>query len=135
MREKLKSAALFVWQLPQNLLGLVVRRVLRAARFRGYYVFAGGFLTSVSLGSYVLINVTKPCGDDTLRHERGHSAQSLRLGWLYLPVIGLPSALGNMADRILHGKWDAARRRRWYYSLPWEAWADRLGGVDRREET
>ena len=41
---------------------------------------------------------------------------------LYLIVIGLPSAVGNLLHRKI--KFD-------YYKQPWEAWADKLGGVKR----
>ncbi|WP_237558582.1 hypothetical protein, partial [Cellulomonas carbonis] len=58
-------------------------------------------------------------------HERGHVKQSIYLGWLYLPVIGVPSII-----------WAGLRRLglfagRSYYSFYTESWADRLGGVKR----
>lgn len=59
-----------------------------------------------------------------LAHEYGHAVQSLILGPLYLPIIGIPSALwANLPD--------LRRRRREkrisYYSLYTEKWANRLG--------
>ena len=45
--------------------------------------------------------------------------------------VGLPSALGNLYDRWFHKSWDVKRSIQWYYSQPWEAWADRLGCVVR----
>jgi hypothetical protein len=45
-----------------------------------------------------------------IRHEYGHAMQSVRLGWLYLPVIGLPSLLvtgisSSLAERCYFEKW------------------------------
>ena len=36
--------------------------------------------------------------------------------WLYLIVIGIPSAARNLWDRIAHSEWDYADRIKWYYS-------------------
>jgi len=52
----------------------------------------------------------------------GHQKQSLYLGWLYLIIIGLPSVTGNLLNRVIDFD---------YYKQPWEAWADKLGGVKR----
>lgn len=48
---------------------------------------------------------------------------------VYLLLIGIPSACGNIYDRFFHKKWTSYRRNEWYYKQPWEKWADRLGGV------
>jgi len=77
----------------------------------------------LSLGSYIF--VCQSYGEITLKHEQGHSVQSLLLGPLYLLVIGLPSISGNIYDRIRH------KGSAWYYTQPWEAWADRLGHITR----
>jgi hypothetical protein len=55
----------------------------------------------------------------------------LILGWLYLPLVGLPSIIGNIWDRLFHKKWSSDRREKWYYSRYPENWADKLGGVIR----
>lgn len=120
----MKKILLYVWQLPQNLLGLAVVFFSTAKHeyingvatpfYRTKYRFG------VSLGAYVIVN--ENCSENTLLHELGHCFQSLYLGWLYLPVIGLPSAIGNILNRFI--KFD-------YYKQPWEAWADKLGGVER----
>ena len=117
----MKEVLLYIWQLPQNLLGLAV-----IAASRAWHVpTIGAWLThcnfGVSLGNYIVMN--KNCTDITLLHERGHQKQSLLLGPLYLLVIGLPSAVGNLLERKLHFD---------YYKQPWEAWADKLGGVGPR---
>ena len=38
--------------------------------------------------------------EKTIKHEYGHQKQSLYLGWFYLLIIGIPSFLGNIWDRI-----------------------------------
>lgn len=120
---------LYIWQLPQNLLGLLVILFTQAA-----YCNAGCWVTSkycfgVSLGRYIIFG--QRVNEISLKHERGHQKQSLYLGWLYLIIIGIPSFCGNIFDRLFHKKWSNAERIDWYYDQPWEKWADKLGGVDR----
>ncbi len=141
MKNKLKAVLLYLWQLPQHLLALLVilatdaRRIKHSHRDGIATIFKARRLNSswsaVSLGEYVLVSHQYRFTDIDYAHEHGHSVQSRRLGWLYLAVIGLPSLAGNLYDRIAHRRWNYARRIAWYYSLPWEAWADRLGGVVR----
>ena len=120
---------LYVWQLPQNLLGLLFLLFLRDGRVlhtddsyavvRSSYRMRGG----ISLGRHVFIS-SYQCTSDTIRHELGHCRQSRTLGWLYLLVIGLPSLLWA----ALHEKVAPGRSYYWFYT---ERWADRLGGVER----
>ena len=124
----IRKILLYIWQLPQNLLGLLVILFTRAV-----YCNAGCWVTSkycfgVSLGRYIIFG--QRVNEISLRHERGHQKQSLYLGWLYLIIIGIPSFCGNIFDRLFHKKWNAARIT-WYYKQPWEAWADKLGGINR----
>ena len=126
----MKKILLYMWQLPQNLLGLAVILFSKAkadACSKGVYFTRYNF--GVSLGKYIILN--ERCGINDIKHERGHQKQSLYLGWLYLLLIGLPSALGNIWDRLFHKKWYYTARMYWYYKQPWEAWADKLGGVKR----
>ena len=121
----LRQALLYLWQLPQNLLGLLFLLFMRPSRaieddgdavVRVSYRMRGG----ISLGRYVFIN-TYECRTVTVRHELGHCAQSRLLGPLYLLVIGLPSLLWAWLGK---GGDD-------YYRFFTESWADRLGGVER----
>lgn len=113
---------LYIWQLPQNLLGLAVIKYTKATRTLYRFWFTPRYSFDVSLGKYIIIGPDYP-GIKMLSHERGHQKQSMILGPLYLLVIGLPSATGNLLRRIW--KFD-------YYKQPWEAWADKLGGVKRQ---
>lgn len=61
-----------------------------------------------------------------LAHEWGHTRQSLYLGWLYLPIIGIPS----ITWAWLHSSFKCFDTIS-YYSFFTERWADRLGCVRR----
>lgn len=130
---RIKITLLYLWQLPQNLLGLAVVFFSKAKRQYINGVATPFYCTKyrfgVSLGAYVIVN--ENCNENTLLHELGHCFQSLYLGWLYLPMIGLPSTLRNMYDRIFHKNWDTQKRIVWYYSGYPEAQADKLGNVKR----
>ncbi len=65
-------------------------------------------------------------------HELGHTKQSRLLGWLYLPVIGLPS-ISRAAYALAHREVTGRQWARYYEGYP-ENWADRLGGVIREKE-
>ena len=65
-------------------------------------------------------------------HELGHTKQSRMLGWLYLPVIGLPS-ISRAAYALVHREVTGRQWTRYYEGYP-ENWADRLGGVIREKE-
>ena len=116
---------LYLWQLPQNLLGLAVILFCGAVKeysFTGYEVWSVPHCFGVSLGRYVIVFANAVNYIPTLRHEAGHCKQSLYLGWLYLIVIGVPSFVGNIIHRFFKFN---------YYHQLWEAWADKLGGVKR----
>lgn len=129
-----------LWEFPQNLLGFVLFqiysvdcrcmeapygdvRILYSERMRGgislgrFIVLPWRYREAYGKGSYI---------EMTHRHEYGHTRQSLRLGWLYLIVIGLPSLLWA---------WAHSTFRRFqtidYYAFFTEKWADELGGVRR----
>lgn len=120
----LENFLLYVWQLPQNLLGLLAFRRYRDsgtrdteclwAKVRYSKRMKGG----VSLGLYIIVN-TKAT-PETLRHELGHSRQSRILGWLYLPMVGIQSFTHWMLHR-------GCCRERDYHHFWTERWADRLG--------
>ena len=121
---------LYMWQLPQHLLGLLLILLSRAKRVNGYYAAKKFFNSGISLGQYIILQADCVSAD-TIKHELGHSVQSKYLGWLYLPVIGLPSISRNIWDRLAHKQWDYYRRYTWYYSGFPEKQADKMGGVKR----
>lgn len=124
----MRMIVMYIWQLPQNILGLLLVWLYGAHRWslnEEYRYFTADKMPSgISLGEYIILNPLS-CTTNNIKHEYGHQLQSRRLGWLYLLVIGIPSLLGNLYSRLLHKDSD------WYYSQPWEKWADKLGKVDR----
>ena len=124
----MKKMLLWIWQLPQNIAGWLLRLTCKSSwqtnDFTIYYRYKF-FKSAVSLGNYIIADMQ--CGHNykMAKHEHGHQKQSRMLGPLYLIVIGLPSLLGNIYSRIFHKSYE------WYYKQPWEAWADKLGGVER----
>ena len=63
-----------------------------------------------------------------IRHEYGHTIQSLILGPLYLPIVGIPSLIWSVYYRRKCRRFPALQ----YYSFYTERWADRLGHIDRK---
>jgi hypothetical protein len=131
---QIKRALLYLWQLPQHLAAGLLYLVLRLAGKLGgaiYYRDSRIFLVSanfgVSLGDYIFLFQT--CNETDRAHEYGHCIQSRFFGPLYLLIIGLPSLLGNIWDRLFHRAWSPAQRIDWYYRRYPEHWADRLGGA------
>lgn len=141
----MKDVLLYIWQLPQNLVGLVwlcILKILGPVAKEEIPELPGAFFYKtqkvnggVCLGKYIFTCGTPYAyrqNKDTYKHEWGHSKQSKMLGWLYLFVIGIPSATGNLFDQIFHSNWLYLDSIKWYYNQPWEKWADKLGGVDRK---
>ena len=119
-----------VWQLPQNLVGLVFGWFLKGKRDLPtppglskmiHFVSAENMHGGISLGNFVYGR--PPIYKRMMLHEYGHCLQSRILGPFYLIVIGLPS--------LLWALWWHPGRRVGYYTFYTERWADRLGGVDR----
>ena len=121
----MKRFLLTLWQFPQYLLGLIIciccfrkiKHILPCGD--SVIVRVEDFPGGISLGPIIIIAT----GSDqkTIKHELGHSIQSLYLGWIYLLIIGLPSILW-----AIFGK-DGDE----YYTFYTEKWADKLGGVKR----
>lgn len=135
----MKNIILFIWQLPQNILGLLVILFTNAKYNdidddkRNNFWITRKFAFGVSLGNYIIFG-KRIISKNNIKHEQGHQKQSLYLGWLYLLIIGLPSFCGNIYDRLFHKKWNMEKRIVWYYNQPWEKWADKLGGEYKPEE-
>ena len=125
---------LFIWQLPQCLLALVLigkDKLKFRQSIRNRPIYSGPMNYGISLGQYILMGDFdfQPGSDPCVSyHEWGHTRQSLYLGWLYLLIVGLPSIVMNMMSSrsLLHGsgKFNANYYNRWP-----ESWADKLGGV------
>jgi hypothetical protein len=133
-----KKILLYVWQLPQHLLGLLLIKITGACKTNSFFSPAEACVYrqskykgwGISLGRYIILH--DYYDTDTEYHELGHSVQSVWFGPLYLLAIGIPSALfNNLWDRLFHKKWAPEKRLKWYYSRWPEKQADKLGGVTR----
>lgn len=134
----MKSLLLYLWQLPQNLAGLIVllvnhnnwlyHTILIRTEQDETIVIPKHFIVDhladagVSLGKYIIFDADTVVRPIDYAHEKGHQKQSLYLGWLYLIVIGIPSGIHNLINR---------KKKCNYYHFWTEAWADKLGGVQR----
>lgn len=140
--KKIKNILLYVWQLPQNLLGLLLTIIYRPEKKLissngNIACFSKTMSGGISLGKYSIISnsyITRCKSDedilnlDVTKHEAlGHGTQSRYLGPLYLLVIGLPSIVWASiypSKRFPYTK-------NGYYKFYTEKWADKLGGVIR----
>ena len=119
---------LWIWQAPQNIVGLVFRLIYGRpnAIFRGVpVVVSSRFPGGISLGRTIVVRRSYLDNPATWEHEYGHTRQSLYLGPLYLLVVGIPSLLWAWY-------WTPSRGVS-YYAFYTEKWADRLGGVNRKK--
>ena len=122
----LLTILLYLWQLPQNLIGLFLQLFYKKQTTVKYkdktIIVCPSFPGGISLGNTIIVQkypITKDTWN-TVKHEYGHSIQSKYFGWLYLFVIGIPSAL-----HALVGFTDC------YYDFYTEKRADKLGNVNR----
>lgn len=126
------NVLLALWQLPQVILGVIMLAIFRNKKeytnpVNGITVWNishhGAFGTACfSTGPIILTN--DHSAERTLRHETGHSKQSIYLGWLFHIVVSIPSVCRFWIRRWMN------RSIEWYHSGYPENWADRLGGVD-----
>lgn len=140
----MKNILFYIWQLPQNLIGLAYMSILNRKGNMGnvtgltnllindklkykdiLFVLKRNSRGSVSLGNYIFVSQYANPFNTTIAHEVGHTKQSKILGWLYLPVIGLPSILWAGLRRLGLFK---SKSYYWFYT---EAWADKIAMIDR----
>lgn len=122
----------YIWCLPQQLLALILKLFVKIEL--STYEYDKGIVIhythmkcgSVSLGNQIFLCRSHWGCSDVISHEYGHYRQSLRLGWFYLLIIGLPSVIWCSCLGWYRKKYNVS-----YYSFFTESWADRLGGVDR----
>ena len=128
-----------IWQLPQHIIAYVIMlincksiKLMVSKDGISHYLVDHLFDNAISLGNYIFLDSDGNFSYKTIKHEFGHQKQSLMLGPLYLIVICLPSIIGNIIDRIKHKYFNKYCDPDFYYKQPWEAWADKLGGVVRK---
>ena len=142
IKKKALAWVFWLWMLPQQLLGFFLVKLLHGQKtyvrltsdittgiYYKYritiYKVPRLFHSAVSLGTFLIFDSRVCFSENSIKHENGHTKQSFRLGWLYLPIVGIPSLAGNIYSRIFHKTTD------WYYSRFPENWANKLGGAER----
>ena len=129
----------WTWGLPQTLAGLAVSRVYKGSRkteYNGASVILWDRPDGLSLGRYIFVPrsayiESESCDaqePDMLRHEYGHTRQSLVLGPFYLLVVGLPSFLWS---RLPYFKSLRKKTGKKYDSILIERTATYLGNIEK----
>lgn len=119
----------FIWELPQNILGLIIKlftfkygsREVETYKQGSCIIQNWGLTSGISLGWFQFTN--KNASKDMASHEVGHSIQSLYLGIFYLLIIGLPSII--WAGLI----YPYVRYKYSYYDFYPEKWANKISGA------
>lgn len=122
-----------IWQFPQTLIALLVLPFVKKRLNwwknpkTGMTVFRVNtkYQACWSLGAFVFVR--EESDEDIIKHETGHSMQSLYLGPLYLLVIAVPSIILFWIRRFKN------KSAMWYHLHFPENWADSLGGVSFTE--
>ena len=119
----------WTWGIVQNIAGLV----LFVANISGkHYRFNGAVVTEWkcrrgSLGMGMFIFVSPGVTEKITRHEYGHTLQSIILGPLFLPVIGLPSLLWCALPCFINYR---KKKGVSYYRFYTERWANKLAKTE-----
>lgn len=132
---------LFIWQLPQNLVGIGVwifckcKGYCKRTKLEDGIVFyeedvpgIGG----VSLGYFIFINQGVSGDELTRHHEFGHACgESLWFGPLYLIIVGIPSGASNVPwlSKIFFGR-EYHTYYQYYHGFWWEREADYSGSIE-----
>lgn len=122
---------MFLLEFPQNLMGYLAFLYYTKGKKQHFYQYKDAYVTHVN-GRWGAISLSRYIFCDDLyfestmvKHEYGHTIQSKKLLFLYLPVIGLPSLVWNKCFRRYR-----RRNRISYYDFYTESSANRLGGFD-----
>lgn len=120
----LKEILLYIWQLPQNLIGLVYMLLcfdrVKVTEQNGAVYYATKHVNGgLTLGRYVFIEEGNMTREPVYDHEAGHVEQSKVWGWLWLFVFGIPSLIHNLCYDGKGG----------YYNFYTEKDANRRGGI------
>ena len=122
----MKNIIFWTWCFPQTLLGLILKLIYKAKKIQKYKIelyYSEKMNGGISLGKYIILG--KGMKPKDIMHEFGHQKQSFILGWLYLPIIGLPSLIWANCFGNYRKKHNVS-----YYSFYTEKIANKLGGVN-----
>lgn len=115
----------FIWQLPQNIVAIVILPFLGKLRLISYkklcFAFEGSNMAGgISLGNFAFLDHYLANNEASVAHEQeGHTWDSQRFGPLYLFVIGIPS--------LFHA---AFSKCPCYYDFYTERWANKHANLE-----
>lgn len=131
------TALLFMWELPQNIFGVLLYGILKYKKQvtgfekESHLRFIETKKLGVSLGWFIFWSPTgnrfAQYTNDCRMHEYGHARQSVILGPLYLLLVGIPSV-----SRVIYSRWYFRKNGihwKYYFDGYPENWADKLGGI------
>jgi hypothetical protein len=113
----MKNKLLFLWELPQNILGLILLIFYNSKieKHDGrYFIFDYRFNGGMSLGHFIFCRYKN---EELMSHEWGHTYQSRWLGPLYLIIIGLPSITWSFIYDYFTENYDAFIIEKWATNL------------------
>jgi hypothetical protein len=125
--DKYLRVMIFIWELPQILLAGIIlvflrkRFTVQETFYNSKIFYVKNFPGGISLGRFIILNAGYTKNESVLRHEYGHSIQSLYLGWFYLIIVGLPSITRSIIWRLFK-----LNKSDYYKGYP-ENWANKLG--------
>lgn len=116
----------WIWSQPQTLIGWIMSLFVKVKfKYKGCIVcILDKGVGGVSLGKYIFI--TKEM-EKYIPHEYGHAKQSLMLGILYLPIIGLVSMVWATWCYFKMKALKETVDEKYYYRMWCEKWANKLG--------
>lgn len=119
---------LFIWQLPQNIVGLIMypfiahKSILCKRNYSTCYI-SKNMQGGISLGQFVYVSTYTGSKQYHVSHEiDGHTKQSKILGPFYLLIIGLPS--------ILWATFRNKKKHPNYYAFYTESWANKCANIE-----
>lgn len=139
MKDKLYLTIFYLlqwtWGVIQNVLGFLIfiflylkDRKRKIFRYRGAVVTMWKQKSSASIGMFIFLGTRDR---KVLVHEYGHCIQSMILGPLYLPLVGVPSFVWCNAPHFRKKRKKGTYR---YSSFYTEKWANHLGHRVTNEE-
>ena len=117
---------LFIWQLPQNLIALIMLPFMGKLELISYKKFCFAFKASnmsggISLGNFAYLSPMSSRKIALVKHEQeGHAVDSKIWGPLYLFVIGIPSIMWA---------WLSSNDK-CYFDFYTERWANKHAGLE-----
>lgn len=127
----------WTWGILQTVVGFIVFLIFIENRHIWYN---GAVITEIkgnwggiSIGMFAFVD-NMPQGKEAyksnlVKHEYGHTLQSILLGVLWVFIVAIPSLIWAGCFKKWRKKHNIS-----YYSMPIEHWADKWGGVNRKPQ-